>query len=146
MPCVLPVLSLKALSLVQSGESREHARRHALAYTLGVLVAFAVLGAIVLALRGHLVEQGMGWGFQLQMPRVVAVLALVVFAFGLSLSGLWYAQLAVPQSGLAMSQRGGWRGDFVTGVLAVVLATPCTAPFMGAALAYACLLYTSRCV
>ena len=137
MPCVLPVLSLKALSLAQSGESRERARRHALAYTLGVLAAFAVLGAIVLALRGHLVEQGVGWGFQLQMPRVVAVLALVVFAFGLSLSGLWYAQVAVPQSGLAMSQRSGWRGDFVTGVLAVVLATPCTAPFMGAALAYA---------
>ena len=137
MPCVLPVLSLKALSLAQSGESREHARRHALAYTLGVLAAFAVLGAIVLALRGQLVEQGIGWGFQLQMPRVVATLALVVFAFGLSLSGLWYANVAVPQSGLAMSQRGGWRGDFVTGVLAVVLATPCTAPFMGAALAYA---------
>ncbi len=137
MPCVLPVLSLKALSLAQSGESREHARRHALAYTFGVLAAFAVLGAIVLALRGHLVESGIGWGFQLQMPRVVAVLALVVFAFGLSLSGLWYAQVAVPQSGLAMSERSGWRGDFVTGVLAVVLATPCTAPFMGAALAYA---------
>ena len=137
MPCVLPVLSLKALSLAQSGESRDYARSHALAYTFGVLVAFAALGAIVLALRGQLVESGIGWGFQLQMPRVVAVLALVVFAFGLSLSGLWYANVAVPQSGLAMSQRGGWRGDFVTGVLAVVLATPCTAPFMGAALAYA---------
>ena len=71
------------------------------------------------------------------MPRVVATLALVVFAFGLSLSGLWYAQVAVPQSGFAISQRSGWRGDFVTGVLAVVLATPCTAPFMGAALTYA---------
>ena len=137
MPCVLPVLSLKALSLAQSGESREHARRHALAYTIGVLAAFAVLGAIVLAVRGQLVESGMGWGFQLQMPGILATLALVVFAFGLSLSGLWYAQIAVPQSGLAMSQRAGWRGDFVTGVLAVVLATPCTAPFMGAALAYA---------
>ena len=137
MPCVLPVLSLKALSLAQSGESRAHARRHALAYTAGVLLTFAVLGAIVLALRGHLVEQGIGWGFQLQMPRVVATLALVVFAFGLSLSGLWYAQLAVPQAGLAASRKAGWRGDFLTGVLAVVLATPCTAPFMGAALAYA---------
>ena len=137
MPCVLPVLSLKALSLAQSGESRTHARRHALAYTAGVLLTFAVLGAIVLALRGHLVEQGIGWGFQLQMPRVVATLALVVFAFGLSLSGLWYAQLAVPQAGVAASRQTGWRGDFLTGVLAVVLATPCTAPFMGAALAYA---------
>ena len=139
MPCVLPVLSLKALSLAQSGESRAHARRHAIAYTLGALAAFAVLGAIVLALRGQLVEQGIGWGFQLQMPRVVATLGLVVFAFGLSLSGLWYAQVAVPPSGMAMSQRSGWRGDFVTGVLAVVLATPCTAPFMGASLGFAVL-------
>lgn len=137
MPCVLPVLSLKALSLAQSGESREAARRHALWYTLGVLATFAVLGAVVLALRGQLLEQGMGWGFQLQMPRVVAILALVVFALGLSLSGLWYANVSMPASGMAAARRGGPRGDFLTGVLAVVLATPCTAPFMGGALAYA---------
>lgn len=137
MPCVLPVLSLKALSLAQSGRSREAPRRHALWYTLGVLATFAVLGAVVLVLRGQLLEQGMGWGFQLQMPRVVAVLALVVFALGLSLSGLWYANVSVPASGLSAADRSSPRGDFLTGVLAVVLATPCTAPFMGAALAYA---------
>ncbi|MDO4708735.1 MAG: protein-disulfide reductase DsbD [Pseudomonadota bacterium] len=137
MPCVLPVLSLKALSLAQSGESPAHARRHALWYTLGVLSAFALLGGIVLALRQQLLANGMSWGFQLQTPWVVAALALVVFAFGLSLSGLWYAQFAAPRAGLALSQKSGHTGDFFTGVLAVVLATPCTAPFMGAALAYA---------
>ena len=137
MPCVLPVLSLKALSLAQSGKSPAHARRHALWYTLGVLSAFALLGGIVLTLRQQLLADGMSWGFQLQTPWVVAALALVVFAFGLSLSGLWYAQFTAPRTGMTLSQKSGHTGDFFTGVLAVVLATPCTAPFMGAALAYA---------
>ena len=79
----------------------------------------------------------LGWGFQLQQPLVVAVLALVVFGLGLSLSGLWYANVGIGQRGSTLMQAGGARGDFFTGVLAVVLATPCTAPFMGAALAYA---------
>ncbi len=135
MPCVLPVLSLKALSLAQSGESRERARRHALAYTAGVLLSFAALGALALALRKA--GLALGWGFQLQQPLVVAVLALVIFALGLSLSGLWYANLGIGARSTALVQRGGTAGDFFTGVLAVVLATPCTAPFMGAALAYA---------
>jgi len=135
MPCVLPVLSLKALSLAQSGESRERARRHALAYTAGVLASFAALGALALALRKA--GLALGWGFQLQQPLVVAVLALVIFALGLSLSGLWYANLGIGARSTALVQRGGTAGDFFTGVLAVVLATPCTAPFMGAALAYA---------
>ena len=135
MPCVLPVLSLKALSLAQSGESPQRARKHALAYTAGVMLSFAALGALALALRKA--GLALGWGFQLQQPLVVAVLALVVFAFGLSLSGLWFANVGVGQRGSALMQRGGMSGDFFTGVLAVVLATPCTAPFMGAALAYA---------
>ena len=135
MPCVLPVLSLKALSLAQSGESREHARRHALAYTAGVLLSFAALGALALALRQA--GLALGWGFQLQQPLVVAVLALVIFALGLSLSGLWYANLGLGARSQALLQKPGVAGDFGTGVLAVVLATPCTAPFMGAALAYA---------
>ena len=135
MPCVLPVLSLKALSLAQSGESRQRARRHALAYTAGVLVSFAALGALALALRKA--GLALGWGFQLQQPLVVAVLALLVFGLGLSLSGLWYANVGIGQRGGALLQRQGVTGDFFTGVLAVVLATPCTAPFMGAALGYA---------
>ncbi len=135
MPCVLPVLSLKALSLAQSGESRQRARRHALAYTAGVLVSFAALGALALALRKA--GLALGWGFQLQQPLVVAVLALLVFGLGLSLSGLWYANVGIGQRGSSLLQRQGVTGDFFTGVLAVVLATPCTAPFMGAALGYA---------
>ena len=135
MPCVLPVLSLKALSLAQGGHSRERARRQALAYTAGVILSFAALGALALALRKA--GLALGWGFQLQQPLVVAVLALVIFAFGLSLSGLWFANVGIGQRGNALMQREGVGGDFFTGVLAVVLATPCTAPFMGAALAYA---------
>ena len=135
MPCVLPVLSLKALSLVQGGENPQRARTHALAYTAGVLISFAALGALALALRKA--GLALGWGFQLQQPLVVGVLALVVFGFGLSLSGLWYASIGIGQRGTSLMQRDSIGGDFATGVLAVVLATPCTAPFMGAALAYA---------
>src|SRR5690606_12017807 len=135
MPCVLPVLSLKALSVAQGGGDRAQARRSAGWYTLGVLVSFAALGALALALRKA--GLALGWGFQLQQPLVVALLALVVFAFGLGLSGLWYANVGIGQRGSALVQRAGVSGDFFTGVLAVVLATPCTAPFMGAALGYA---------
>ncbi len=135
MPCVLPVLSLKVLALAQSGESKQHARKHALWYTAGVLLSFIALGALALALRKA--GLALGWGFQLQQPLVVAGLALVVFALGLSLSGLWYANVGIGQRSGALMQRSGASGDFFTGVLAVVLATPCTAPFMGAALAYA---------
>lgn len=135
MPCVLPVLSLKALALAQSGQSSERARGHALAYTAGVLVSFAALGVLALVLRQA--GLALGWGFQLQQPLVVAVLALVIFALGLSLSGLWYANVGLGARSNALLQKSGMAGDFFTGVLAVVLATPCTAPFMGAALAYA---------
>jgi thiol:disulfide interchange protein DsbD len=135
MPCVLPVLSLKALSLAQSGQDRGRARRHALAYAAGVLLSMLALGALVLALRHA--GLALGWGFQLQQPLVLAGLALVMFALGLSLSGLWHANVGLGQRTGALLQGDGVRADFFTGVLAVVLATPCTAPFMGAALAYA---------
>jgi thiol:disulfide interchange protein DsbD len=134
MPCVLPVLSLKALSLAESGTPGA-ARRHALGYTAGVLVSFVALGAAALGLR----ETGLalGWGFQLQQPLVVAGLALVMFALGLNLSGLWHLGGRWIGAGHSLTQRHGLAGDFFTGVLAVVVATPCTAPFMGAALAWA---------
>ncbi len=133
MPCVLPILSLKALGLAQSGESREHARRHALWYTAGVLVAFAVVGALVVALRAA--GQAAGWGFQLQQPWFVAALAYLMFAVGLSLSGVFTLGGGIG-GGLA-APRSGPAGDFMTGVLACVVASPCIAPFMGPALAYA---------
>ena len=135
MPCVLPVLSLKALSLAQGGAGRREARRHALAYTAGALLSMLALGGLVLALRQA--GLALGWGFQLQQPLVLAGLALVMFALGLSLSGLWQANLALGTRSGALLRGNGLRADFFTGVLAVVLATPCTAPFMGAALAYA---------
>ncbi|MCL6619226.1 MAG: protein-disulfide reductase DsbD [Thermomonas hydrothermalis] len=135
MPCVLPVLSLKALSLVSGGASRQRARQQALAYTAGVLLSMLTLGALVLALRHA--GLALGWGFQLQQPLVLAVLALVMFVLGLSLSGVWQAQLALGAGASRLLQGDTLRADLLTGVLAVVLATPCTAPFMGAALAYA---------
>ncbi len=135
MPCVLPVLSLKALSLVQGGHSREHAKRHALFYTLGILAAMAVLWLSVVLLQraGHVA----GWGFWLQSPWVVAALGLLIFALGLSLSGLWALPGFAPQRLAAASNADSARGDFLTGLLAVMVATPCTGPFMVTALAYA---------
>jgi thiol:disulfide interchange protein len=135
MPCVLPVLSIKAVGLLESGESPAHARKHALAYTAGVLVSFVALGLGILALRsaGH----ALGWGTQLQQPLLVGVLALVMLAVGLSMSGLVQFGAALGNTGAGLATRGGAVGDFFTGVLAVVVASPCTAPFMGGALAYA---------
>jgi thiol:disulfide interchange protein DsbD len=135
MPCVLPVLSLKALSLADSGRSGGHARKSALWYTAGVLVSFMAVGAIALALRAA--GQAMGWGFQLQQPLVIGALVYVMFAVGLSLSGVFALGHRFAGTGHELTARSGPAGDFFTGVLAVVIASPCTAPFMGAALAFA---------
>ncbi|TAM58156.1 MAG: protein-disulfide reductase [Rhodanobacter sp.] len=135
MPCVLPVLSIKAVSVLESGESHARARRHALFYTAGVLGSFAMLGMGILALRatGH----ALGWGTQLQQPLLVGVLALVMLAVGLSMSGVVQFGAGLGNAGAGLAARSGPAGDFFTGVLAVVVASPCTAPFMGSALAYA---------
>jgi len=135
MPCVLPVLSLKVLGLAQSGESAAKARRHALVYTAGVLVAFAAIGLTAIGLRSA--GLALGWGFQLQQPAFVAVLVYVLFAIGLSLSGVFAIGAGLAGVGSGLASRSGASGDFFTGVLAVVVASPCTAPFMGAALGYA---------
>jgi thiol:disulfide interchange protein DsbD len=135
MPCVLPVLSLKVLGLAQSGESAEKARKHALVYTAGVLCAFAAVGLAVIGLRAA--GQALGWGFQLQQPVFVAVLVYVLFAIGLSLSGVFNIGAGLAGVGQNLGNRSGAAGDFFTGVLAVIVASPCTAPFMGSALAYA---------
>lgn len=135
MPCVLPVLSIKAVSVLESGENRTTARRGALFYTAGVLCSFAALGLGILALRsaGHV----LGWGSQLQQPWLVGVLACVMLAVGLSMSGVVQFGAALGNTGANLANRSGSAGDFFTGVLAVVVASPCTAPFMGSALAYA---------
>ncbi|MEO8365657.1 MAG: protein-disulfide reductase DsbD [Pseudoxanthomonas sp.] len=135
MPCVLPVLSLKALSLADSGRSGGHARRSALCYTAGVLLSFIALGALAIGLRAA--GQALGWGFQLQQPLVIGGLVYLMFAVGLSLSGVFALGHRLAGTGHELSGRSGPAGDFFTGVLAVVIASPCTAPFMGAALAFA---------
>ncbi len=135
MPCVLPVLSLKAIALAEAGESRARARSHALWYSAGVLVSFAALGGTVIALR----QAGMalGWGFQLQQPLVVAGLAYVMLTVGLALSGVIELGAGWAGIGQGLAAKSGAVGDFFTGALAVVVASPCTAPLMGSALAYA---------
>lgn len=135
MPCVLPILSLKVLGVAQSGESRQRARSHALWYTAGVLVAFAAIGALVIALRAA--GQAAGWGFQLQHPWFIAALVYLMFAVGLSLSGVFTLGGSMGGVGQTLASRSGPVGDFFTGVLACVVASPCVAPFMGPALAYA---------
>ncbi len=135
MPCVLPVLSLKVLGVAQSGESVAKARSHALWYTLGVLVSFAAVGLAVVALRAA--GQALGWGFQLQQPLFVAVLVYVMAAVGLSLSGVFNVGTGLIGVGQGLTSRSGPTGDFFTGVLAVVVASPCTIPLMSPALTYA---------
>lgn len=137
MPCVLPVLSMKAVSIMQAGNDRRAMRQHVFAYASGVILSMLLLGGLVLSLRGLASQGNLAWGFQMQQPAVVVVLALFVLAFGLSLSGLWQANFVLPGSAQRAVTAQGLKGDFATGVLAVVLATPCTAPFMGAALGYA---------
>ena len=135
MPCVLPVLSLKAISILEGGESPQKARRHVLWYTAGVMLSFAAVGLAVIALR----KAGMayGWGYQLQQPLIVAALVYVIVAIGLSLSGVVQFGVGLTNAGRGLASRSGPAGDFFTGVLAVVVASPCTAPFMGTALAFA---------
>jgi thiol:disulfide interchange protein len=133
MPCVLPVLSLKVLSVMESVENRTKAREHALWYTAGVLLSFGSLGMLVVALQAA----GLRWGFWLQEPGIVGLLAYLMFAFGLSLSGVFHIGAGVAGLGQKLTERSGPSGDFFTGVLAVVVASPCTAPFMGTAVAYA---------
>jgi thiol:disulfide interchange protein DsbD len=137
MPCVFPVLSMKALSLVKmSNREQSHAVVHGLAYTAGILVCFGVIAAILIALQQT--GQQIGWGFQLQSPIVVLLLAYLLFLIGLNLSGVFeVGSASLTNIGSRLSQRQGYTGSFFTGMLATVVATPCTAPFMGAAMGYA---------
>ncbi|WP_409767759.1 protein-disulfide reductase DsbD family protein [Ferrovibrio sp.] len=136
MPCVFPVLSIKILALVEhAGQGRARMRRHGMAYTLGVLLSFAALAVLLLGLRAAGAQ--IGWGFQLQMPLVVAGLAYLLFVMGLSLSGVIHFGGRLAGLGDSLTRRGGYQGSFFTGVLATIVATPCTAPFMGAAVGFA---------
>jgi thiol:disulfide interchange protein DsbD len=136
MPCVFPVLFLKGLALVNSGnEERHKMRAHGFVYAAGILVSFWVLVAVLLGLRAA--GASLGWGFQFQSPVFLALMAGLLFFLGLSLAGQFEIGLTLTSAGGSLAARQGVSGSFFTGVLAVVVATPCTAPFMGAAIGYA---------
>lgn len=132
MPCVFPILSLKALTLARAGESAEGARREGIAYTAGVMLACLALGAVLLALRAA--GNQIGWAFQLQEPGVVAALLVLAVAITANLAGLY----ELPS--LSFTRSGGRASAFSTGLLAAFVATPCTGPFMATAMGAALLL------
>lgn len=132
MPCVLPVLSLKALAVVkQANGERLHVRQQGLAYTLGILVSFAAIAAVLLALKAG--GEAVGWGYQMQSPAFVGFLIYLLFLVGLSLSGFFYLPVVFGNLGASMMEASSVKGSFLTGMLATAVATPCTAPFMASA-------------
>ena len=136
MPCVFPVLAIKAVSVLENRRGdRPAERRHALAYAAGVVLSCLVAAAAIVLLREG--GEQLGWGFQLQAPVFVALLAYVMLAMGLSLSGLVQFGTRLMGVGQGLVEQGGYGGSFFTGVLAVVVASPCTAPFMAPALGFA---------
>ncbi len=136
MPCVFPIVSLKALSLARAGGDERAAKREAVAYAAGVMVTCLVLGSLVLGLRAAGTQ--VGWAFQLQDPRIVLLLLLLATAITLNLAGVF--ELRSFGGGQGLADRGGVQGSFWTGVLAAFVATPCTGPFMAAALGAALVL------
>ena len=136
MPCVLPVISLKILGLVsQSGAQAQRVRALGLAFAAGITTAFVGLAVLVVALRAG--GQQLGWGFQFQSPGFVMAMCALVFSLGLSLFGVFTVQLPGLSNIGGQAQGEGSLGSFLNGVLATVLATPCTAPFLGAAMGFA---------
>src|SRR5579863_6384847 len=136
MPCVLPVLSIKAFSLAQHAQSAaREVRVQGIAYTAGVLASFATIAALLLGMRAAGAE--IGWGFQLQSPLFVALMIYVLFAVGLNLSGVFSFGERIAGAAGELSSHVSYSGSFLTGALATLVATPCTAPFMAAALGYA---------
>jgi thiol:disulfide interchange protein DsbD len=135
MPCVLPVLSLKALALAEHSHDRAQARRHGVLYFAGTLTCFVALASALLALRAA--GEALGWGFQLQVPWVVAALAMLMTVMGLSLSGVFELGSKWMGFGQSFTEGSNGRSAFFSGALAAVVASPCTAPFMGPALGFA---------
>ncbi|MDC0156258.1 protein-disulfide reductase DsbD family protein [Verrucomicrobia bacterium] len=133
MPCVFPVLGLKIMSFVkQAGEEKSKISRHGFIFTTGVVLSFWSLVGVLFALRETLGED-LGWGFQLQEPAFVFILAVFLLIFAMSLSGVFEIGLSMIGVGSKLSQKSGYAGSFFSGVLATVVATPCMAPFLGVA-------------
>lgn len=140
MPCVLPILALKAFTLVQKAQaSRALARQHGLAYTAGVVVSFLLIAAVLLGLRTS--GESIGWGFQLQSPAFVGVLFLLIAAATANLAGLYELPTLF---GNVETSHENLKGSTLTGMLAVAVATPCTAPFMATAIGATLLLSTAE--
>jgi thiol:disulfide interchange protein DsbD len=135
MPCVLPILAIKVLSLASHSHNASKYRRNSLGYAVGGIVCFVALGVLATALKGLGVE--LGWGFQLQSPSAIALLCVLFTLIALNLLGVFEVYLLIPEKVLAMhSEDPIWEG-FISGVLSVLVAAPCTAPFMGASLGWA---------
>ncbi len=135
MPCVFPVLAIKVMGFARHADDRRGHRVSGLAYTLGVVLSFLALGALMLGLRGAGAQ--LGWGFQLQSPAVVAALAGLFTVMGLNLAGLFEFGQFLPSRVLLLESKNPAANAFLSGVLAVAVASPCTAPFMGASLGLA---------
>ena len=135
MPCVFPVLALKVLGFARHGEDRHAHRMNGLAYSAGVVLSFVALGALMLVLRSA--GEQLGWGFQLQSPAVVAALAVLFTVLALNLAGLFEFGSLLPSRVATLEARHPGVNAFLSGVLAVAIASPCTAPFMGASLGLA---------
>jgi thiol:disulfide interchange protein/DsbC/DsbD-like thiol-disulfide interchange protein len=136
MPCVFPVVSLKVVGFVRlAGERPAEVRRHGFSFAAGVLVAFWALAALLILLRN--VGEEIGWGFQLQSQGFIAFMTFLLFAIGLSLAGVFELGTSLGRLGNLAPRASGYTASALNGVLATVVATPCTAPFMGAALGFA---------
>ncbi|MCD8497606.1 MAG: thioredoxin family protein [Alphaproteobacteria bacterium] len=136
MPCVFPVLSLKALSLVKTAQKDPtQARIHGLAYTGGIVLSFLAIAGLLIALQGA--GSAVGWGFHLQSPVVIILLIYLLFLIGLNLMNFFEFSAGLAGIGGHLAEGGGYTASFFTGVLATLVATPCTAPFMGAAIGFA---------
>jgi len=136
MPCVFPVISIKALSIAKCAHGeRAKIKREAWLYTAGVIATFMLLVLFILGLKAGGTE--IGWGFQLQSPKVVAALAVLLFVIGLNLLGAFEFGSGLQNTGAELTQKSGAAGSFFTGALAVIVATPCTAPMMAGAVGYA---------
>jgi len=142
MPCVFPVLAIKVLAFAKHADDRAAHRANGLAYTAGVVLSFLALGGLLLGLRAA--GEQLGWGFQLQSPGVVAALAVLFTLIGLNLAGLFEFGSVLPSRLASLQAQNPTADAFLTGVLATAIASPCTAPFMGASLGLAIGLPTAQ--
>lgn len=135
MPCVFPIISFKIMGLLSHIDDKLRLRKEGLAFMVGVVLSMLALTGVLLILRSG--GDAIGWGFQLQSPKIVTLLALIILGSALNLSGLFEAGLSFQRIGQTKNNQNGTYGAALTGALAIIVATPCTAPFMASAIGYA---------